>query len=80
MTKTYEFIVDQAYLHKLNVYNLKGECSFDELRMYAVGVFVTKYKYNNAWMQNNLTQDEAITVHVILALIGTRQAISRFYT
>lgn len=50
------------------------------MNVYAVGVYVTKYKYNNAWLDNKLTSAESINLHVILALISTRQAISRFST
>lgn len=50
------------------------------MRVYAVGIFVTKYKYNNAWLNNSISDADLINFHVILSLITTRQASSRFRT
>lgn len=72
LAKKYTFNIDLVFLNKLNVYNFMANNSFDSLRVYAVGCFVTKFKYNNAWMDNKLTEAEFITLHVILSLIATR--------
>lgn len=42
------------------------------MRVYAVGIFVTKYKYNNAWLNNSISDADLINFHVILSLITTR--------
>lgn len=60
------------FYYKLNVYNIQGDKSFEDMRVYAVGIFVTKYKYNNAWLNNQLSDADLINFHVILSLITTR--------
>lgn len=60
-------------------YNVKGDKSYTDMLNYAVGMQVTKYKYQNSQFKENAYLDSDINAIALMCLIATRQASSNFF-